>query len=391
MDSTALPHSSSSNLHLTHPTADECVKIWKETFPSWGDSLTLPTYLSESQFLTTVPLAKDGGMTTWILVDKTLAPNQRPILCSCETFRKHSVTSDANGTLKEAIIHGIASVFCPPQYRHRGYGARHMVELAKVLRGWQSEYGKPVGSVLYSDIGNLYYAKLGWKANDSNWHLHFAPVEMEWPARAQEIAMDNLGELCRRDEEMVRVAMEQQDGSSKLRMVVLPDLDHILWHISKEEFACQYIFGKTPRVKGAMAGIPGQQVWVVWTHRYYKHPREQIFSNVLYILRLVMEGDETANKAHGIQEKCQSMVVEERVASLHAVLQAARLEAAEWKLDHVKLWEPSPLVQSLIARYGPEYMRYDRQEESLASALWYDEDEVRKDVVWINNEHYAWC
>lgn len=28
-----------------------------------------------------------------------------------------------------------------------------MKELAKALRGWQSEYGKSLGSVLYSDIG----------------------------------------------------------------------------------------------------------------------------------------------------------------------------------------------------------------------------------------------
>lgn len=385
-----LPLSDSPNLHLTHPTADECIKIWTETFSSWKDSLTLPLYLKESQFLTTVPLAKDGGMTAWILVDKTLAPDQRPILCSCETFRKRSLSSDATGTLQETIVHGIASVFCPPQYRGRGYAARHMGELAKRLRDWQSEHGKVVASTLYSDIGKLYYGKLGWKANTNNWHVCFAPL-MEWPALAEEILKEDLGELCRRDEDMIRRAVTQAGGSGKRRMTILADLDHMLWHISKEEFACQHIFGRIPQAKGAIAGLPGHQVWAIWTHRYYGNPKETN-SNVLYILRLVMEGDETANKVPGTYAK-ESLppVTEETEAAVNAVLRAAQSEAAKWELDHVKLWEPSPLVQSLVAQHGPDYVRCEREEDSVASVLWYDDGQGSQVAAWINNEYYAWC
>ena len=59
----SLPCSSSSDLILSHPTPEECCSIWELTFPEWGDALTLPEYLEESLFLTSVPLAKDGGMT----------------------------------------------------------------------------------------------------------------------------------------------------------------------------------------------------------------------------------------------------------------------------------------------------------------------------------------
>lgn len=382
----------SPNLQLTHPTADECIKIWTETFSSWRDSLTLPLYLKESQFLTTVPLADDGGMTAWILVDKTLAPNHRPILCSCETFRKRSLTSDANGTLQETIVHGIASVFCPPRYRNCGYAARHMAELAKRLRDWQSDCGQVIGTILYSDIGKLFYAKLGWTPNANNWHLRLASAKMEWPAQAEEIAKEDLGELCRKDEDMIRAAIKQPDGSGNRRVTILADLDHMLWHISKEEFACQHIFGKTPGTKGAIAGIPGQQVWAIWTHRYYGNPQETD-SNVLYILRLVMEGDETANKVSGTYDaESLPTVPEETEVSLYAVLQAAQSEAAKWELDHVKLWEPSPLVQSLIAQQGLDYVRCEREEDSVASVMWYDDGgQESKDLVWINNEYYAWC
>ncbi|KAI1088084.1 hypothetical protein F5B19DRAFT_496755 [Rostrohypoxylon terebratum] len=114
-----LPSSDSTDLHLSHPTRDECIKIWTNISTSWRDSLELPDYLQESQFLITVPLAKEGGMTTWILVDKNLPPEQRLILCSCETFYKRSLASDTYGHVEEVVVHGIASVLCPQPYRSR--------------------------------------------------------------------------------------------------------------------------------------------------------------------------------------------------------------------------------------------------------------------------------
>lgn len=46
-------------------------------------------------------------------------------------------------------------------------------------------------------------------------------------------------------------------------MVILPDLDYMLWHIRKEEFATNYIFGEKAEAKGTIAGVPGKQVWIV--------------------------------------------------------------------------------------------------------------------------------
>lgn len=244
IDSTIeLPDSNSPDLHLAHPTPEECITIWTSTSASWRDSLTLPVYLTESQFLTTVPLAKDGGMTIWILDDKNLPLNKRPILCSCESFRKRSLTSDAAGNVRENIVHGIASVFCAPQYRRRGYAARHMKEMAKILRHWQAEHGEPVGSVLYSDIGKEYYARLGWIPNATNTHFVFPPHRNETPQLAREILEDDLQALCDQDKVTIRGAMATPADAVSKRATILPDLDHMLWHIGKECFAAQYIFG----------------------------------------------------------------------------------------------------------------------------------------------------
>lgn len=182
-----------------------------------------------------------------------------------------------------------------------------MKELARVLRGWQSEHGKKsIGSILYSDIGSNYYARLGWLPNPKNGHLVFPPVKME-NSTAQPVLEAGLENLCLRDEAMVHKAMTMPSPSTtQTRVMILPGLDYMLWHIRKEDFAADRIFGKKAEVKGAMAGSPGKQVWAIWVRRYYGHPgnhpveneEKKDGGNVLYTLRIVMEDDETANKPH---------------------------------------------------------------------------------------------
>ncbi|KAK4962797.1 hypothetical protein LTR10_000424 [Elasticomyces elasticus] len=291
-----MPDSNSPDLGLAHPTEDECETIWTHTFEEWGDALILPIYLEESRYLTTVPLAKEGGMAIWTLVDKTLPPNKRPILASCESFGKLSLSSDPTGNTQEGIVHGIASVFCAPGFRRRGYAARLTSEMGKVLRTWQAEFGQPMGSILYSDIGKSYYAKLGWIPNSTNTHYVFSQSSpnVTWPSSAKPI-MENL--------------------------------DHMLWHVKKEDFATQFIFGNSPTAKGAIAGHTGFQTWALWVHRYYGLPTTKDTENVLYILWFVVEGDEIANNPPAPQSEINLTETRQldaiRLATITAVLQAA--------------------------------------------------------------------
>ncbi|KAF4534724.1 Lysine acetyltransferase protein [Lasiodiplodia theobromae] len=425
-----LPPSTSPHLHLAHPTPEELVHISTNTFSSWHDTLPLPDYLAESLYLSTVPLAKDNGLTTWILVDSRLPPNARPILSSCESYRKRCLTSDAGAggsTVSDALVHGVASVFCAPPYRRRGYAARLMKELARVLRDWQTtaeEDGKRVavvGSILYSDIGKTFYANLGWAPHPRNTHVAFAPQQQQKgipqpsssPPQAKAIAEGDLAAFCEEDEAMVRKAMarplapapdgvEKEKKKMQQRASIVPDCDHMLWHLAKEAFATERLFGKVPRAKGAIAGAQGRRVWAIWTHRYYSHPDavatspESNDENVLYILRLVVEGDESADgivwddqkeKGKGEEEE-----EEEQARSLKAVLQAAQAEAAEWRLDRVVMWNPSPWVRRVITQSGLEHAVVEREEDAIASGLWYDENGGAGPApLWMNNEHYAWC
>ena len=154
-----LPDSNSPNLYLSHPTRNEGIKIWINTPVSWKDSLTHPDYLQDSLVLTTVPLARDRGMTTWIPVDKNLPQHHRP---TCESFLKRSLMNDANGEVEEVIVYGIGSVFCSLEYRRRALhdrslpkrfasGTQMKPKVLAVYYTWisgkptmQSSYGNPI-------------------------------------------------------------------------------------------------------------------------------------------------------------------------------------------------------------------------------------------------------
>ena len=150
-----IPPSDSPNLALLHPTQEEKVETWKLNGASWRGAMSLPTYLRRETHLENQAFTRDGGITFWILVDSTLPPNERPILASCESFRKRALIARAE-RLEDTISHGIGSVFCNPDYRRRGYAQRMIEELGKKLDTWNQENGKKADfTVLFSDIGKV--------------------------------------------------------------------------------------------------------------------------------------------------------------------------------------------------------------------------------------------
>jgi hypothetical protein len=111
---------SSPTVHLSHPTLAEAHTIWTFTSAVWNGALSVSQYVENAAYLLTVPLNKDGGMTQWVLVDRTLSPDQRTILASCETIWKRAFVSGLDGNVEGGVVHGVVSVFCDPSYRGRG-------------------------------------------------------------------------------------------------------------------------------------------------------------------------------------------------------------------------------------------------------------------------------
>jgi GNAT superfamily N-acetyltransferase len=383
-----LPDAHSPDVHLSSPTDAQCCNIWKLSSKEWMDALTLPQYLEESALMTMVPLARAGGMTTWILVNKYLPPDQRPILCACESFRKRSYVSNPEGELTETIIHGVASVFTDPIFRNHGYASRMMRELVVTLRSWQTERLSCSGSVLYSDIGKNFYARWGWRPFANNNHVKFLSSPTRADRRAKTVLADDLQRLCQDDEIMLRRYISRKSSGERSRMMLVPDLDHMLWHHTKEDFACDKLFGARPTIKGAIAGEAGNRIWVIWTRRYYQKPDIAPSRNTLYILRLVVEGESIEyNENHG-----GSGLHEQQVDCLGAVIREAQAEAEKWKLSSIHLWDPSILVLDLIESSNIPHCKVERRETSIASLLWYGEgsnEEAMPEVV--ANEKFAWC
>ena len=81
--------------------------------------------------------------------------------------------------------------------------------------------------------------------------------------------------------------------------------------------------------------------------------------------------------------------VENNIKGLKGIIQLAQKEAQEWRLKHVELWNPTSYVKYLIEKTGLEHSEVEREEESIASLMWYGDD--KDEVVWVGNEKYGWC
>ncbi|KAL4987667.1 hypothetical protein BDW68DRAFT_160720 [Aspergillus falconensis] len=392
MDTAQLPPSTSQTLTLAHPTPAETEQIWGQTSALWTDALTVPQYLEEYAYLLTVPLAREHGITQWVLVessnnqtetddDLNQREGKRTVLASCETFRKRALIASrhTSGTEKgcsDVLVHGVASVFCDPRFRGRGYASRLLKELNHILPIWQTdEEARCVGSVLYSDIDPAFYKRLGWVPFPSS-QLEFEPAQLAHAA--EPLYAEDLAVLCQKDEEILRTSLSTPSPTGdegKTRFAIIPDHDHMLWHHAKEEFGARKLFGsgKKPEIKGAMAGPEGNKVWAIWTHRFYRHPHsDKSSANTLYILRLVTETSSPASE------------------SIKAVLHAAKSEAASWGLGKVKLWNPPRDLEKAIKLSGVNFEKRNRERDSIPCLNWFGEEDLNE-VQWELNEKYAWC
>lgn len=395
-----------AQLALKVPSPDERRAIWAATHQQWGAALDLETYLRREAFLTTVPMSRNGGMTPWLLTTADGEPNDRPILSSCESIRKRCLVASPDGNVRECTAHGIASVFTEPPHRGAGYASEMMARLGPRLDTWQGRKigshcasaadeaangmrdgdGSPGGgtgcedrevacSVLFSDIGKTFYTKNGWPPFEST-HLSFLPAPAPETAPADSpavhpVSYHDLPELCSLDERLLKARLARP--ASTTRVALVPDLDAILWHLMREDFMTKHIFNRTPVIRGGIVGEPGRRVWAVWTRGYYgglKKPE----GNTMHILRVVVEDPEACDKAY-------------LTSAIGAVLSLARSEAAEWKVNHVEMWNPTPEIRALVDAAGLPYEFVSREKDSIASLMWYGEGEVE----WVDNEKYGWC
>jgi GNAT superfamily N-acetyltransferase len=251
-----LPSADSPHLRLGRRATEELRTIRKDTASARRETLPTSIYLDDCWLVNS---GTRGGMTNWVLVENRQASGQRLILSSCESYRKRALASDGQGNVFEVVVYGIASVFCPPEYRGQGFARRMIEDLASKLPTYTKDGERCIGSILYSDVGQSYYAKLGWQPHQSNVHVELR-AEATAPSALITSLLDkdmDLNKLCARDEARLRKMMAVHTEDAQTRMAIIPDYDHMRRHLYKASGACDQILMKSPQNKGAIVGTKG--------------------------------------------------------------------------------------------------------------------------------------
>ena len=113
-------------------------------------------------------------------------------------------------------------------------------------------------SILYSDIGKEFYTKLGWNPFPT---CHIETETSTHTKRDREIRYIKtaiLAGLCEKDQS-IAIQHLQEQSTSQTRFMIVPDLDHMLWHLAKEKFVCKKLLGMIADNKGTIIGEPGKE------------------------------------------------------------------------------------------------------------------------------------
>ena len=191
------------------------------------------------------------------------------------------------------------------------------------------------------------------------------------------------------DEQWLRAEIEQlQDEEPKIFVALIPDVKTIQWHHAREEFAGNELLGRDPDIKGAYAKTElGHQVWCIWTRTFGSTEA----GNTLNILRFVIQGDQLL-RSDGKEFTRHDASIQASIQAGAAVLRAAQLEAANWNMNDVQIWNPTPMTILAAKENEPSSQLLHRNEESIASLRWHGADpQDQNKVEWIGNEKYGWC
>ncbi|KAI7555009.1 hypothetical protein KC331_g142 [Hortaea werneckii] len=394
MDSSNLPKSDSPELHLVVATADENLAQQHANSTEWRGALSLEAYLRREEYLVKQQLTKDGGLTAWMLAYQPPDGSKRQIVCGCESIRKKALLA-RNAKVEDVVAHGVASVFCPPKFRGKGYAGRMMSEVGKKLKDWQAEEekGGSAFSVLYSDIGKEFYAARGWQPFPSS-HITFPATESRSGSLPQvrKLESGDLQRLCEDDEKLLRHRLSKMAGE-RAAVALVPDVATLHWHHAREDFVSTETHGGRPGFmdggRGALVEVkPGVRAWCVWT-RVWTNPQENA-PNTLHILRLAVEDESYSDFSPASEDGAQRFAGSDVARAIAALLSEAQIQAKASGMHEVQIWNPTSATLAAARLIDSGAAVEEREKESITSLQWYGQGSW-KDVDWVCNEKYGWC
>lgn len=355
--------------------ADEALRrlAWQLNGEAWAAPMDIDDYINREGCLSEQSLTKDGRCIYWILAHKDDGTH---VVASCESTKKTVFVAGkgtgVNGGFVEATGYAIASVYTNPKYRRMGMAA-YMLRKLQEHMDVESEC-----SVLYSDIGKIYYANLGWKAFPSDQatiHLHAEKFSLPPNPKTRYLTIDELEPLCEKDVAAMKARFTKlASDHTKTHVAFAPDYAQISWQLAREQFMTSVLFNRQIERRGAITTSGCS--WVYWDHDW----REK----KLKILRIVMLD------AH--PETGGTVSEEEKVWDVVKLLQAAATEAAEWGLKKVLVWNPDATTTRGIKGFHNFHEDVDvifdeRKDTSIPSLRW-NGGRSTADTIWEDN-HYC--
>ncbi len=363
-----LEHISLGDVVFTEATLAQRILSWELNGASWAPPMTIEQYVGRETVLSETALSANGGTKYFILHPKT-DPNS--IVSACEVTTKRALVSGADGSVREVAAYSIASVFTNPRFREQGM-ASYLLRSVQQAVDATTECG-----ALYSDIGRVYYTRLGWQDFRSPQVLLSFTDALELPAAEAAVLLreEDVPALCERDVAALkqRFAAEGSDGQSHktTRFTFLPTPEQLAWHFARDRYVCQTMLGREVVHRGARTADGAS--WVLWDH--------DLREKKLKVLRIVADGA-------GGEEK--------RRGDIAQLVRAALGEAAAWGLHKVLVWEPSAdlaaVATALWRELGPELaVTFDEREDGSIPSLRWKGGKSLDGVVWEDDEYYAWC
>ncbi|KAG7293617.1 hypothetical protein NEMBOFW57_003671 [Staphylotrichum longicolle] len=351
---------------FTEATPHQRVLSWELNGASWAPPMTIEQYVGRETTLSQTALSANGGTKYFILHPKT---DPETIVSACEVTTKRAVVASSN-EVREVAAYSIASVFTNPRFREQGM-AGYMLRQVQAAVDSTAECG-----ALYSDIGRKYYTRLGWKDFRSpQVLLHFAGEGQEFtaPEGVSLLKSEDVPQLCERDVAAVKARFQRyaESGDGKTHVAFLPTAEQLAWHFARDKYVCQTLLGREVVYRGAKTA--DGNAWIYWDH--------DLREKKLKVLRIVTgEGDGE----------------EKRRGDVRALVLAALVEAKDWGLHKVLVWEPSvdvaAVATDLWRDLGPglEVVFDEREDGSIPSLRW-KQGKSLDAVVWEDDEYYAWC
>ncbi|KFA71614.1 hypothetical protein S40288_03671 [Stachybotrys chartarum IBT 40288] len=365
----ASPPIALSDLVFASASPSQRLSSWTLNGTSWAAPLSVPAYVARELTLSATALASHARSGYWVLHRRD---DPEDVVAGCETTAKQLLVADAQGS-RVVDAYAIASVFTDPKYRGLGLASFMLRELQGVVDG-EAEAG-----ALYSDIGRVFYTKLGWRDFRSpqvtiTLDDGFTPPDA--PSSGVKVRLldeADVAALCDKDVAAVTQRFDAlaQHADGRTHIAFLPTFTQMAWHFARDTYNARDMLSRSVTHRGA-ATADGAS-WLYWDH--------DVRERKLKILRVVTDPAASA---------------EQRAADVVALVWAAVAEASDWGFPSVLAWSPGAEVcDAALAVWrggaGKVVVRFDEREAGSIPSLRWREGRDVGDIVWEDNEYYAWC